>query len=594
MGILVNTGFDVGSSNPIDNRTVKNTTDERDALVSDGLVYENLKVYCKDTQKEYRWTGTEWEIVGSSSSGGDLTDYQEKTDNTLDTTDKTITGAINEVNGNLFDTVGFSADYKNIILNRKNGLNPYTIPISAIINNTSLTELKDVDSTDIGNGKTLVYDSSTQKHKYVNTTGTDEFVKMDSTTDAKYLSDLIDKSTVVNDNGVLKVKKLDGQEVTITEINYLKGLTMNVMDLVNAFANGGVKVLNTPVNTASELDTMDRTSFVDGISYIVYVLADENHSNAKTTYLCTKTSTTFFGNADSQRNFTTNPIDLANEVTGKLGTSNIDVDCLWTLLTINDTYKTLTTNNEIFGTHGAKAMYDELTTAIGMKANATDLTTHTEYTDIHVTTTDKAKWNKVTDKVDTTDFNSFMDKVKDGYVKIIKNNDTDADEAMVIAYKNRDLFGIRMYKKDNSEHELRFNASGISYVKNGVTVWDTRGNTGNTGVADIPKTTLTPVFPNGIVVGSGGVVINYIVRNGWCNVDFEFNVKSATALTWNDIATGLPKPANNVNIVLVNDGGKINRTIPIRINSTGSVSLRVPTEISTTDWWTGNITYPVA
>ena len=334
---------------------------------------------------------------------------EAKTDNTLTTTDKTITGAINEVNGNLLDTVGFSADYKNIILNRKNGLNPYIIPISSIINNASLTELKDVDSTDIGNGKTLVYDSSTQKHKYVNTTGTDEFVKMDSTTDANYLSNLIDKSTVVNDNGVLKVKKLDGQEVTITEINYLKGLTMNVMDLVNAFANGGVKVLNTPLNTVSELDTMDRTSFIDGISYIVYVLADENHSGAKTTYLVDKTNTTFFGNADSQRNFTTNPIDLANEVTGKLGTSNIDVDGLWTLLTINDTYKTLTTNNEVFGTHGAKAMYDELTTAIGEKANASDLTTHTGDTDIHVSTTQTDKWDKVTDKLDTVDFNTHKD-----------------------------------------------------------------------------------------------------------------------------------------------------------------------------------------
>lgn len=446
MGILVNTGFDVGSSNPIDSRTVKNTTNERDALVADGLVYENLKVYCKDTKKEYRWTGTDWETVVSS---GDLTDYQKKTDNTLtttdktivgainevkdsiitnyenltnkpsiegveldgnkslsdlgitiyddtevksdiaslkeykqnktdntlDTTDKTITGSINEVNGNLLDTVGFSADYKNIILNRKNGLNPYTIPISAIINNASLAELKDIDSTDVGNGKILVYDGTTNKHKYVNSSITDELVKMDSATDAKYLSDLIDKSTVINDNGVLKVKKLDGQEVTITEINYLKGLTMNVMDLVSAFSNGGVKVLNTPLNTASELDTMDRTSFTDGISYIVYVLADETHSNAKTTYLCTKTSTTFFGNADSQRNFTANPIDLANEVTGKLGTSNIDVDNLWTLLTINDTYKTLTTNNEIFGTHGAKAMYDELTTAIGEKANTSDIPT---------------------------------------------------------------------------------------------------------------------------------------------------------------------------------------------------------------------------
>ena len=82
MGILINTGFDLGSSSPIDNRTLKETTLERDALVYEGKVYENLKVYCKDTQTEYRWTGTEWEISSSGSeTGGAMID-----DNTVSTT----------------------------------------------------------------------------------------------------------------------------------------------------------------------------------------------------------------------------------------------------------------------------------------------------------------------------------------------------------------------------------------------------------------------------------------------------------------------------------------------------------------------------
>lgn len=344
---------------------------------------------------------------------------QDKTDNTLETTDKTVVGAINEVNDNQLDTVGFSSDYKNIIFNRKNGLNPYIIPISSIIHNAKLTELNDIDATDIGNGKTLIYDSTTQKHKYVDSTGTDELVKMDSTTDAKYLSDLIDKSTIINDNGTLKVKKLDGQEVTIAEINHLKGLTMNVVALVNAFANGGVKVWGTPVNTYADLSTLDRSTFIDGISYIVYVLTDETHSGAKTTYLCDKTSSTFFGNADSQRNFVTNPIDLANEVTGKLGVANIDVDALWSLLTINDTYKTLTTKDEVFGTHGAKALYDELVAYIGNKANSSDLTTHTGDANVHITTAERTAWNnkandseviKKTDKTTTINKSSTDDQ----------------------------------------------------------------------------------------------------------------------------------------------------------------------------------------
>ena len=64
-----------------------------------------------------------------------------------------------------------------------------------------------------------------------------------------------------------------------------------------------------------------------------------------------------------------------------------------------------------------------------------------------------------------------MDKVKDGYARFLKNNDPDTKEAMFIAYKDLDSFGLRIYKNDDSEHELRFNASGISYLKDGVTIW---------------------------------------------------------------------------------------------------------------------------
>ena len=81
---------------------------------------------------------------------------QDKTDVTLDTTDKTLVGAINEIYDGLLDNVTFSADYKNIILNRKGENNPYTIPIASIIHNAKITEFNDIDSTNIANGKTLV------------------------------------------------------------------------------------------------------------------------------------------------------------------------------------------------------------------------------------------------------------------------------------------------------------------------------------------------------------------------------------------------------------------------------------------------------
>lgn len=316
--------------------------------------------------------------------------------------DTQVKTQIQAVANGLMDSVGYSADYKTIDIIAKNGVKK-SVNVAPIISHASITELSDVDTTNKATGKALVYNATTSKHEYVDVSGTDEKVKMDASTDAKYLGELLDNVTIANENGELKVKKLDGQEVTITEINYLKGLTMNVMDLVNMFSNGGIKIINTPVATYAELLTIDKSSFIEGVSYLVYVLADENHDNAKTTYLVDKVSETptYFGFADSRRDFTTNPIDLATEITGKLGIANMDSDAIKALFTVDDTYKTATATNNAFSTHGAKALYDELLLAIGNKANSSDLTAHKDDTDIHVSTEDKTKWDSAKTHADS-------------------------------------------------------------------------------------------------------------------------------------------------------------------------------------------------
>ena len=70
MGILVNTGFKVGSAEPLDEYSVRGTIADRDALVTDGYVYEGMEVYCKDTKVKYRWNGTEWTEIGSGGGSG--------------------------------------------------------------------------------------------------------------------------------------------------------------------------------------------------------------------------------------------------------------------------------------------------------------------------------------------------------------------------------------------------------------------------------------------------------------------------------------------------------------------------------------------
>ena len=115
-----------------------------------------------------------------------------------------------------------------------------------------------------------------------------------------------------------------------------------------------------------------------------------------------------------------------------------------------------------------------------------------------------------------------------------------------------------------------------------------------TNVADVDKTTITTTIPSGIVADSGGVYVEYAVKNGWCNAVYMFNIASSTIIPWTKIATGLPKPAvSNVNAILINEGGEFKR-IATRIKTDENLYLTINDTISEAGWWMGAVTYPVA
>lgn len=67
-----------------------------------------------------------------------------------------------------------------------------------------------------------------------------------------------------------------------------------------------------------------------------------------------------------------------------------------------------TTSQNVVG--AVNELYDELVGEMGKKANTTDLTNHTSDTDIHISSTERTKWDKVTDKVDKTDITTTIDE----------------------------------------------------------------------------------------------------------------------------------------------------------------------------------------
>ena len=162
--------------------------------------------------------------------------------------------------------------------------------------------------------------------EYGSGVGTDETVKLTSTsTDAKYLNELIDNSTIEVDtnNECLVVKKIDGQTATVAEINFLTGVTANVQEQINNLSKS--MTMYGVFGTKADLLASISPAPVDGNTAIV--IADEDNNNKQMTYIYIASNSAWTQVAESSvtvRDFTTNPINLDTETTGTLSKDKID------------------------------------------------------------------------------------------------------------------------------------------------------------------------------------------------------------------------------------------------------------------------------
>ena len=245
---------------------------------------------------------------------------------------------------------------------------------------------------------------------------------------------------------------------------------------------------------------------------------------------------------------------------------------------------------------------------VDLKANDSDVVKKTDIT----TTIDKTSTN---DKVPSASaiYNKSQNKIADlpngtdiiAYADSI-SNEAVADTVRIMNASNSPYkavgigsdFHYTIYNIDDDgykrivAYDIRKNDMYMILKHSGT--WGTWQRVCTTRVADVPKTTVTTTVPSGIVAGSGGAYVEYVVKNGWCNAVYMFNIVSSTIIPWTKIATGLPKPAiSNVNAILINEDGELKR-IATRIRTDENLYLSINEPISEAGWWMGAVTYPVA
>lgn len=166
---------------------------------------------------------------------------------------------------------------------------------------------------------------------------TDEKVKLNSTSESKYLEELIDNSTIEVDieNGVIKAVSLDGLETTVATLNYVKNLDKDIMSYLNSIGNP--MAFKGVVADDDELAAIE--GMVSGDTYIVQSSA----SNGDKTMTFIYNGVEFVPMAETSievRDFTAEPIDLATETTGILPKEKIDTGIARVSTTLDkSTYK---------------------------------------------------------------------------------------------------------------------------------------------------------------------------------------------------------------------------------------------------------------
>ncbi|HDK7195089.1 TPA: hypothetical protein PTV74_003399 [Clostridium botulinum] len=151
----------------------------------------------------------------------------------------------------------------------------------------------------------------------------DELVKLNSSDTSDYLENKIDNNSIQIKNNKLIAKSLNGLEVTVAELNMLKGIKDNIQKMIDLTQKG--MQFRGFVNTYEELTQIPDAE----AGYTAIVRMDEKSENKKMFYIYdgSRWQPTYEVSADNMsRDFTIEPLNLMAETKGILPENQIDIN----------------------------------------------------------------------------------------------------------------------------------------------------------------------------------------------------------------------------------------------------------------------------
>ena len=153
-------------------------------------------------------------------------------------------------------------------------------------------------------------------------------VKADAESDSKYLSEIVDNDSIQLEGGYLVAKSLQGLNVGVAELNFIQGLSYNLVSKLDTLTNP-LNFLGV-YNTYAELEAV--ADVVNG--NVAIVVQDENNNSKQMTYIYSDTWEAVSENTIELRDFSTEPINLESETTGILPINKVDTSTLAKLVDI--------------------------------------------------------------------------------------------------------------------------------------------------------------------------------------------------------------------------------------------------------------------